>query len=120
MQISEKTDTNGSLDYSFLVNKLEQLSRENSLYRKAFVQIEDVANKVAGGDLSARIKHMDDFDKISPALFAVNKAYEITDSFIRTSEVTQQTALREQDEFRKEQLRELANYFKEEIAPVLT
>lgn len=120
MQTLDQTENNGSLDYSFLFSKLKQLSLENSLYRNAFVQIEDVANKVAGGDLSARIYHLEDPDKTSPALSAVNKALEFMDSFIQQSEASKQTALREQDEFRKQQLRELANYFKEEIAPVLT
>lgn len=119
MQTLNKPNIGSALDYSFLFSKLEQLSLENSLYRKAFSLIEDAAHKFAGGDLSARISQVDEFNDLSPTLVAINKSYDFTDSFIRESEASQQIALKKQDELRKEQLRELKNYFEQQILPVL-
>lgn len=118
MQPLKKTSESDSLDYSFLFSKLEQLSSENAHYRKAFAQITEVAKKVAGGDLSARIANWDGFEKLSPMLAEINNAYDISENYIRESEASQQIALKNQDEFRKEQLQELKEYFKEQMARI--
>ncbi len=115
----KKTIEDSSLDYSFLFSKLEQLSKENSRYRNAFLKIEDVANKFAAGNLSARVPHTDELDKLSPVFSAINKAYDFTDSYIRKSEILQQAELKNQDEFRKAQLKELKDYFEKQIVHVL-
>ncbi len=129
MQSSNKTNSNSikddnaidesSLDYSFLFSKLEQLSSENTFYRKAFSKIEEVAKKIADGNLSARITNWDEFDKLSPALSEINNSYDFMDNFIRDLEVTQKVALKNQDDFRKRQLQELKGYFEQQIAPIL-
>lgn len=119
MQSLKKDTDNDNLDYSFLFIKLDQMSRENLLYKKAFKQIEDVANKISGGNFSARINHLDKFDKHIVTLSAINKAYDFIDSFVRQSKASQLVALQKQDEFRKEQLRELRSYFEKEIVSVL-
>jgi ABC-type transporter Mla subunit MlaD len=115
MQTRRKGNTNSSLDYSFLFSKLEQYSRQNTIYRKAIAQIKEVANKIAAGDLTARIEQPDKYDQLSSTLSAVNNAFDFTDKFIRESEVSQKTTLIKQDEYRKEQLRELKDYYKTQL-----
>lgn len=110
---------NSTLDYSFLFSKLEQLNKENSRYKKAFEQIEEVALKVSGGNLSARITQPDEFGKLSQTLSSVNRAYDYADSFIRESTAAQNAALKNQDQFRKEQLQELKDYFEKQIVYIL-
>ncbi len=113
------TKEKSSLDYSFLFSKLEQLSKENALYRKAFAQIKEVANKVAGGNLTARIIHQDESEKITATLSAINNAYDFTENYILASEESQILALQKQDEFRRDQLRALRDYFEQQVAPAL-
>ncbi|PCI46185.1 MAG: chemotaxis protein [Alphaproteobacteria bacterium] len=82
-----------TVDNSSLDEDLEQLRNESALYKSAFDQIEDVAAKVADGDLTARIIHWDEFGDLSPTLSAINKAYDLTDAFIRESGASLQAAL---------------------------
>lgn len=119
MQPLKKHEDHSSVNYSFLFTKLEQLSRENALYRKAFRQIEDVAKNIGKGNLSARISQPDKFCKLTPMLVSINQAFDFTANYIRESEASQQTALEKQDEHRIKQLNELACYFKQQIAPAL-
>ncbi|NOZ66688.1 MAG: hypothetical protein GXP00_09380 [Alphaproteobacteria bacterium] len=83
---------NTVVDTSHFDDELAQLRQENELYKSAFVQIEDVASRVAKGDLSARIIYWDEFGELSHTLAEVNRAYDMTDAFIRESGATLQHA----------------------------
>ena len=73
-------------------DELTRLREENELYKSAFSQIEDVASRVAKGDLSARVIYWDEFDALSHVLAEVNRAYDMADAFIRESGATLQNA----------------------------
>lgn len=82
-----------SLDNSVADDDLALLRSQVSVYKSAFDQIEGVAACVANGDLTARIIHWDEFGDLSPTLAAINKAYDLTDAFIRESGASLQAAL---------------------------
>ncbi len=77
-------------------DELEQLRLEISFYKSAFAQIEDVATKVAAGDMTARVIHWDQFGDLSQTLAAINKAFDLTDAFIRESGASLQAALKKE------------------------
>lgn len=77
---------------SHINERFEQLEQEILLYKKAFNQIETVANSAADGDMSARIISWDEFGELSPALSALNKSYDLGDAFIRESSASLQAA----------------------------
>lgn len=89
----KKSHDKGPVDMPVVDEELELLRSENAFFKSAFAQIEEVAVKVAGGDLTARIIHWDEFDDLSPTLSAINKAYDLTDAFIRESGASLQAAL---------------------------
>jgi len=75
-------DTSSSFD------ELEHLRKEILIYENCFNQISDVAQKVAKGDLTARIIHWDEFEVQSETLSSLNKAFDMADAFIRESGAT--------------------------------
>ncbi len=88
--ISKKADYDNTETHN---DELEQLRAELEHYKRAFVEIEDVTNKVAKGDLTARIIHWDEFGELSPALSALNLSYDMADAFIRESGATLEHAV---------------------------
>ena len=83
---------NTVVDTSHSDDELAQLRQENELYKNAFAQIENVASRVAKGDLTARIIYWDEFGALSDTLAEVNRAYDMADAFIRESGATLQHA----------------------------
>lgn len=77
---------------SFSDPEVEQLREEVSRYKTAFAQITGVAERVAKGDLTARVIHWDEFGDLSATLSALNKSYDMADAFIRESGATLQHA----------------------------
>ncbi|MCF6214827.1 MAG: methyl-accepting chemotaxis protein [Emcibacter sp.] len=69
-------------------DELEHLRKELLIYEKCFDQICEVAQRVAKGDLTARIIHWDEFELQSETLSALNKAFDMADAFIRESGAT--------------------------------
>ncbi|MBT5185179.1 MAG: methyl-accepting chemotaxis protein [Kordiimonadaceae bacterium] len=69
------------------------LKKENDLYKKAFSEIQDVASRVAKGDLTARIINWDEYEELSTALAALNQSYDLTDAFIREAGASLEAAL---------------------------
>ncbi|HEC00504.1 MAG TPA: hypothetical protein ENI91_02300, partial [Sphingomonadales bacterium] len=59
---------NTVVDTSHSDDELAQLRQENELYKNAFAQIENVASRVAKGDLTARIIYWDEFGALSDTL----------------------------------------------------
>ncbi len=59
--------------------------RRSRLQRMAFQEITEVCNRVAQGDLSARIVHTTKYDDLAPALQALNRMLDLTDAFVRES-----------------------------------
>ena len=74
-------------------NKLEKLQKENELYKKAFAEIKTTSDRVARGDLTARILNWDEFNNLSPTLASLNQAYDLTDAFIREAGAALEAAL---------------------------
>ncbi len=87
-QILRKTTTTDNEAKETLDDEITRLRQEISLYKNTFDIINEVSAKVAKGDLSARITHWDEFSKLSPILAAMNKAFDMTDCFIRESGAT--------------------------------
>ena len=87
-KLLKKSQNNTASNDASFVGEIEELRRQNDLYKSAFAQLKDVASKVAKGDLTARIIHWDEFGDLSPTIAAVNHAYDLTDSFIRESSAT--------------------------------
>ncbi len=88
--INKKTDYDNTESHD---NELEQLRTELAQYKEAFAQIEDVTNRVAKGNLTARIIHWDEFGELSSALSALNLSYDMADAFIRESGATLEHAV---------------------------
>ncbi|VAX04886.1 hypothetical protein MNBD_ALPHA03-1775, partial [hydrothermal vent metagenome] len=79
---------NDAQDTSSSFDELEHLRKEILIYKNCFNQISDVAQKVAKGDLRARIIHWDEFELQFETLSALNKAFDMADAFIRESGAT--------------------------------
>ena len=73
--------------------ELLALRKENNLFKRAFSEIEDVASRVAKGDLTARIIRWDEYDGLSGSLAALNQSYDLTDAFIREAGASLEAAL---------------------------
>lgn len=87
-----EVDLNNQSD-GFTSEETLALKEENEQYQKAFQEIETVAQKVAKGDLAARIIFWDEYGELSPVLSAINHAYDLTDAFIREAGESLQAAL---------------------------
>ncbi|MBL4802698.1 MAG: hypothetical protein JKY45_12475, partial [Emcibacter sp.] len=87
-QALRKKNNSHSEENSFQPGEIEQLRNEVELYKKTFYEIDLVVTKVAKGDMSARISHWDEFEHLSDTLSALNKAFDMTDAFIRETSAT--------------------------------
>jgi len=119
LNIQNKMQDDSIIDYSLLSRELMQLRQENTLYRKAIAQITDVSDQISAGDLAARIIHQDKFGGLSPALSAVNRAFDFMCRVVSESKILQQVELVKMDELRKAQLTEVADFFEKQIIPAL-
>lgn len=70
-----------------------QLQLELAQYKEALSEIHETANKVAKGDLTARIVSWDVYGDLSPTMAAINQAYDLIDAYIRESGACLQAAL---------------------------
>ena len=75
------------------IDELSSLRTENLLLKKAFSEIGDVAQKVAKGDLAARIVKWDEYEDLSDVQIAINHSYDLTDAYIREAGACLQAAL---------------------------
>ena len=83
----KRNKTNVEIDTSFN-DELDQLRKENMLYKKAFFQINNAAEKISVGDLSGRIVSWDEYEGLKPTLVNLNKCFDLFDSFVREAAAT--------------------------------
>lgn len=88
-------DINGPLDQldDLPVDELSLLREENKLLKCAMSEIGIVAQKVAKGDLAARIVKWDEYGDFSDTLIAINHTYDLTDAYIREAGACLEAAL---------------------------
>lgn len=65
---------------------------ELDLYRAAFAQLTDVANRAARGDLEARLPILDGGERFEDVRHAVNHLLDLTDAFVREAAGSLQAA----------------------------
>ncbi len=85
----KSADTHTSIEQRTIV----QLELELAQYKQAFATVHTIAEKVAKGDLTARIINWDEYGDLSPTMAAINQAYDLTDAYIRESGASLEAAL---------------------------
>jgi len=74
-------------------DELSLLREENKLLKNTLSEIRIVAEKVAKGDLTARIVKWDEYGDLSDVLVFINQSYDLTDAYIREAGACLEAAL---------------------------
>ncbi|MCC3860673.1 methyl-accepting chemotaxis protein [Pseudemcibacter aquimaris] len=69
-------------------SELEELRKENELYKAAFDLVTNVASSLAQGDLNARIVHWEQMGELSGTLANLNRFLDLTDAYVRETGAT--------------------------------
>tara|TARA_R110002096_G_C14644980_1_gene725897 strand:+ start:816 stop:2093 length:1278 start_codon:yes stop_codon:yes gene_type:complete len=92
-QSDRKAALSANVEHINEASELEILRERNALLEKAFSEIQNTTERVAKGDLTARIVCWDEFEDLSDTLAAINHTYDLTDAFIREAGASLEAAL---------------------------
>lgn len=92
-QSDRKAALSANVEHINEASELEILRKRNALLEKAFSEIQNTTERVAKGDLTARIVCWDEFEDLSDTLAAINHTYDLTDAFIREAGASLEAAL---------------------------
>lgn len=84
---------NGSGTVAIATMELEQIRNELDLYKRAFAEIQTVAQATSNGDFSSRIVHWGEFGELSLVLAHLNHSYDMADAFVRESTASLEAAM---------------------------
>jgi len=73
-------------------DELQALREENKKLTLAFDEVRHVSDRVAKGELSARVINWDEYGDLSTTLSNLNKSYDLVDAFIRESTASLEAA----------------------------